>query len=819
MKKMILSGVILTSMLVNGQIAFKITAGTTSKVEFLETTETDENKNQLIINNQFEQDGCTVSLRGTQNSVFTLIFGKNGKMSLKKGDNTFQFNSSGVVRGYPLASQKLSFPFDLTINNSDGKTLHTETVEKTGGGHGADIKKVDTLKNIGLTKVPVYDALILRNYKNITRREFVEILDYYLNEKKIAADSLFAAYTENEFLKDFIKEALDYYGSIRDLSGTGIFGDFIGAGLSSIGGLDVTNFADGAAKFIVKRAKQELSIAFFQKLKKVIRETRDLGTVFPQTANLLEGLDEEIYEYEKYIQNLREAFKKDIQDIHRNLPGIIDNHPGFFSEHQEVKVALLTACYTAQELEDQSHPGDILSNYPIEYLDSIKNKNYKGAIQTIQLLSASLRDTSAKDDATYWVNIKQIRELVNDKLALKIYLGLLLQEAKFRYSSVAFQGTTLVELLNKVADEYEISFGIYNSYRTYILRFGEKVEALNKMIMDQSKENTSDSVAVEKYAKYFRTAVDLVQYSVEICRLPIIKEQGHFEGFPLLLKKYFDVAYSSADLVVDIARKNYSSAINHAVHIYNLVTVKSEEGIPVPQNDEHRNILSDSQVIKNDIKDKSGNTTAIAPQDFKPTSDKLIKYGNFMATVATAKNSDEVEKAIETAALPVGSSRIKRVSDFNVSLNTYAGLFYGIERIKGIDSGAAKFNAFGVAAPIGVAASFGHSLFFFPTGKSEWSTSIFVSLIDLGAIAAFRFRDDSTAQVPSIELKDIFSPGAFLSIGIPKTPLSFNLGVQVGPNLRKVGDGKNDYGNNVYWRYSASLCVDIPVLNFYAKSK
>ena len=49
----------------------------------------------------------------------------------------------------------------------------------------------------------------------------------------------------------------------------------------------------------------------------------------------------------------------------------------------------------------------------------------------------------------------------------------------------------------------------------------------------------------------------------------------------------------------------------------------------------------------------------------------------------------------------------------------------------------------------------------------------------------------------------------------------------MGPNLRKVNvtdptdneNPHNDYENKVYWRYSISVCVDIPVFNFYTKSK
>jgi len=211
-----------------------------------------------------------------------------------------------------------------------------------------------------------------------------------------------------------------------------------------------------------------------------------------------------------------------------------------------------------------------------------------------------------------------------------------------------------------------------------------------------------------------------------------------------------------------------------------------------------------------------------------PDPDKFVivftKYGAFMAAVATAKNSDEMESAIEAFVLPAGSSSVKRESPFNVSLNAYTGLFLGHESIQGI-SDKRIFNTYGVTAPIGISISRGERHLFNPwCGNGHASYSVFISLIDIGAAAAFRFKDDTTAQVPKIQLKNILSPGIFLSIGLPKMPISFNLGAQMGPNLRQIDNNNNsrpsaDASNRIYVRYSASLVVDIPLLNLYTKSR
>jgi hypothetical protein len=201
----------------------------------------------------------------------------------------------------------------------------------------------------------------------------------------------------------------------------------------------------------------------------------------------------------------------------------------------------------------------------------------------------------------------------------------------------------------------------------------------------------------------------------------------------------------------------------------------------------------------------------------------LFQFGAFMAAMVQAKSSDDVEGVIESFTLAAGSARVKRESEMNISLNGYMGLYYGHETIRWI-SNSTYLNSYGVTAPMGVAISWGHQFLFWPQGgwkegKHGWSTSLFISLIDLGAIASYRVSNDSVAQVSTIQLKDIFSPGVFLSFGIPKSPLSLSFGGQLGPNLRKVTNTVNDYSGKTYFRLSASFLVDIPLLNLYTRKK
>ena len=57
--------------------------------------------------------------------------------------------------------------------------------------------------------------------------------------------------------------------------------------LNKIGNLDVTSIADGLAQFLIKRGKEELNIAFFQRMKDFLDSNVEARTLFPSTSAFL----------------------------------------------------------------------------------------------------------------------------------------------------------------------------------------------------------------------------------------------------------------------------------------------------------------------------------------------------------------------------------------------------------------------------------------------------------------------------------------------------------------------------------------------------
>jgi hypothetical protein len=181
--------------------------------------------------------------------------------------------------------------------------------------------------------------------------------------------------------------------------------------------------------------------------------------------------------------------------------------------------------------------------------------------------------------------------------------------------------------------------------------------------------------------------------------------------------------------------------------------------------------------------------------------DRALKnIGLFAAQLASSKTSDEVAIVVENFALPPKSALYKKSSDFMISLNAYTGLFAGSEKLYKYGGGK---SIYGITAPIGLEASY--SL------KKNWNVSLFFPFIDIGAVTALRFNDN-TSILPEFKLDNIVAPGAYLVFGLRNVPISIGAGWQNGPQLRKVlSNGTAEFAASGS-RLSLFVGVDIPLL-------
>ena len=617
---------------------------------------------------------------------------------------------------------------------------------------------------------------------------------------------------------------------------------------SSVGTLDVTSLADGFAKFIVKRTKQELNIAFFEKFKEELNRYPDIQDLFPQTYRTLSAIGEDIYMYEAYIMALRESFEKDLASLPSNLPDIIENHEDYFDQAPELKAELLTAFYMAEAIQDKQHPGEIIAYFDERILNS--EPNAKAAFQTLKLFSTSLQ---SKNDSVYWVSEKEIKALINEQVLFNIYMGLVLQKAKTEnivFKNKDNKNIRLDSVLNKAHDDMQ-------SFKIYLTTLASKTQQLETQIKGLKKIK-SDSLLFENYYSIVSSSVDLMKYTIDEIPIPN-KNELTFNNQTKSLKEitdvYFDFAQTGADIAIDVDRRNYSSAIINVSHIYSLVISKWD--ITTKEYDDTkekiRKIINNSQLNIDDlVKTRNYKTfSSLSEQQIKSlgplidqahyyelllkhslnddTFDKIIKYGSFMAAITQAKSSDEVEAAIEAIALPTGSARIKRETNMNVSLNAYFGPSFGGEYLPALktDMWASSMS---FTAPIGIAFSWGNIC----NGKRKnppvidtrkngtlkggKSISLFLSVVDIGAITSYRFKDDSSSVSSKITLENIISPGLFCYYGFGKVPISLGIGAQLGPQLREISATNINVGEDYYLKIGASLVVDLPIINLYTKT-
>jgi hypothetical protein len=631
-------------------------------------------------------------------------------------------------------------------------------------------------------------------------------------------------------------------------------------------GISVTNFADGLAKFLVKRFKEELSVTFFQKFKSTIDKSLEMQTLFPHTYKVLLALDADVYQFSSYLNTLREAFIQDLSNFYLHIKEFsnLKEYRLYFKQHPLLLTCLEGSFYLVDQYGSGRHPGEALEHFDtsmLNFRDPAVQQNVRSTISVVEAVSGSFRSVSPQH---YWVPADSLRMLLEDNVSRDLYFGLICQkygDITFSKSSGAQKRFDTLLAQARYAGDQSVQ-----KYRNYVQSISSRADEISEYVSGLKAKNKTD-IDFNDYYKLYNSSLDLVGQAFDFLKLPAIdslldKRLKH--KIDSTSAKILFVAHSTAEVYIDIRTRNYSSAILNAANIidtllvyhYDRFYVDSLTGRGNLLNDKLQNLLGKAAAkrkVKKIIKDFS-DIPALSSQSLSlrlkqekiPASvtvyfDSLIttsrlltktigerklthdilKYGTFAASVAQAQNSDQVEQAIESVALPSGSSRIKRETSKNISLNGYLGGFGGWEYLPALKRNPTSFSA-GLSAPVGIGYSFGR------IGKGRYglkggkSLTIFLPVIDVGALAAFRFANDSSKVASDVQFKNILAPGLFLYLGLGKCPISIGAGVQLGPQLREIS-AKNpadvNLDKNFYVRYGLSAAVDIPFLNLFSKNK
>ncbi|WP_138431629.1 hypothetical protein [Fodinibius saliphilus] len=673
---------------------------------------------------------------------------------------------------------------------------------------------------------------------------YVSILKKYIPEEK--RDSI---NTNTDFHWHFRKNGNRFLSAYFDSSGTtsNIDTPVIAAEekklSKAVGGLNVSTIADGIAKFLVERANEELSIAFFSRFKKEIKKNVELTTLFPTSTRLIERLDPLQYSY--MLNALKEAFRDDISKLVVNIEDLVETkkYRELIASNEDLKFIYLAieASQIVYKLSKGSHPADVIDGLGKHKKVEKVSTNLANGLKVVSLLSSSIRDSA---DGSAYVSAGELKEnIFNNTVSRDLFLGLLYQ----RSLGITFDKKEEKGILSfaKVIKKVEGKVGQFETVYTNLITHYEVVQK-------HFKEVGEIPVTDRRYLDYYELFVTLPNFIDsgfdEIERL-FESDSTQIKDYRDKVDRYLMVAREGGDIMKNVRSKNYASAIVNLVEIYDYAI-----GIKVDAINKSMKELMDSYqrcVDKIDkcegeanykgVKERIVSLLQVETQHFdgitfrdltdskksrkefrkkvityfednvfidKQMDTKLMKYGIFMANVAKAENSDQVQAAIKAAALPAGSSRIKRVSKWNLSVNAYLGGFGGGERLRENND---LSGTVGVFVPIGIALSRGWG-YGNETRKSVNSISLFINAIDLGALASYRIKDKAK-QLPEFTLENIIAPGAYLAWNVGGTPLTVMGGAQLGPQLRKIDTGSPTLTKSSAWRWQVAVTVDIPLFN------
>lgn len=605
--------------------------------------------------------------------------------------------------------------------------------------------------------------------------DFYKILarNFSQQETGLTNRQIIMAYQDNPFIAPFLTEDLGNDLVFNGATGQRALGPLAGASTGL--GLPGSTFLMGLTDFLVKRTKQELTIAFFRDFQKIVKRSEEMQYLFPTTTKVLLKIDENIYQFKAFWEVLRESFMTDLEDLVYNL----DNYVQYSSRvKQPVIRHMMSDFFKVIELfYDKTTPADVIHYLADDaYLHIITpdmdSSRFVPTLQSsLELLGVLSKSLENEDANGYWVAPDKVVEMLKKPLVTSLYLGLVYQQSK----DIKMGDKTFAEYLAplSIKENAPRVRKLLNTSKAFL----DKAKSLERLAKDMRQKANSrrrnknappptDADKMMEYDEYFKFTqgiCDMALYAYDF-KKEIVGSSNKEDS---LVHTYLSIIGDINGMALDIRKKHYTSALINTLFIIEKLLPKGQ-------------FVCERQV--------------------------MLKYGTFIATAVKAKTAAEVSDAIAAFALPPGGSAIKKYSKFSIAINAYVGLSAGQEILTNV--GANPYYA--VTTPIGVSFNWGF--------KNYGSIGILASVLDIGALTAFRFQDDNVNDFPDLKFENVLAPGGYLVYGVPKYPISVGIGAQLGPNLRTVTNG-NLVTQASGWRWGAFIAVDIPIVSIYTTNK
>ncbi|HMH20124.1 MAG TPA: hypothetical protein VK563_00040 [Puia sp.] len=708
------------------------------------------------------------------------------------------------------------------------------------------ISMLSQAQSPGTKRIIYYDAcyldsFLLKGGKIKLQADNIDLFNYYFNTEKKSGSQVNKAILANPF---FTTDIFDTTGGAQADKTFSIPAFFSGG---SVGGLDVTNIANGIADLLIERAKQELTVAFFDRFKKFSEKNPEFALLFPKTTDNLSKLL--TYTYPQMLPALRDGFFEDLKKITFHLDDVLalPRYRSLLKNYPEVKIAIRSLRLIHELETGASNAADVIQEFAkfTEWNDKTQPalKNAGNYLRIASLFSESIRNDSTRSHKkTAWVSGKELKKIFTDKNLFTIYMGLLYQQSMNDTLTLLVAGSEkpFADLLKPAA----LDLFVFQNKLKEFFDLADKVDATYTDI--ETKKSSGRSLSNDDYYNYINVAIDVVDYGFGIA--------GIFDT-TTVSANYLAVARKSNTIYKDIYTKQYTQAVGDVLDVFSLLqtlingrigfdklrldpAIVNYKGPAKEKEIVDRLASTNTSIVIKDEDLAQLISAAIADQHTKDLIQQLIQhyhldrlldfigkmkpYALFMANMVEAKDENAVKAALDNVILPVGSSSIKKNTACNISVQAYLGAF--VSTSNGNNASLSTWSdKFGVIAPIGISWTPGWSSF-----GNGGAISLFGSLFDLGAIVDYKLKKDPSvtggdslvSKDYSVKLGQLFSPGAYLVYGAGgNLPLSLGIGGQYGPGLSKIDPGNGIAVINPSWRWSLFLAVDLPFFNLVNKTR
>ncbi|HUU02790.1 MAG TPA: hypothetical protein VM425_15260 [Myxococcota bacterium] len=194
------------------------------------------------------------------------------------------------------------------------------------------------------------------------------------------------------------------------------------------------------------------------------------------------------------------------------------------------------------------------------------------------------------------------------------------------------------------------------------------------------------------------------------------------------------------------------------------------------------------------------------PNDKEPFK-SLFRFSALLVDIAGAKSSEEISAALERAAAPAGSWRLRR-KKVAWGIGAMVGVGFGGEKLtkQGAKDDLPIGLVFGLHLPVGLQIST-------PLGGS-WAFGGMLQVINIGALGQAWITGESGKQEVSVEPEigflQVFAPGVQIFFGIGDTPFTVSLGCEYVFKQRSSSLNGDDISYNAL-RFGLNVGVDVPI--------